>query len=313
MTIQPEPTRRGPNRAQWTFATIVVLFGVCVVLTKVLRGVGLGQSAAFYMGLPLVLALLMVLMPNSGNAYGMVLKAVTICLLLSIPVLGEGFVCVLFIAPLAYAIPLLVVAVVRLSKGRHRRMQVVAVPALLAVMALEGVTPELAVDGNAEVSATRTVEATSAQVEAALAEPLGFGEPSGVLALGFPRPLMDHGSALRVGERRVVMFDGAHHRMPLMKQHHWGTEGTELVFEISARTPTSVRMRVLSDATPIATWLHWRQVEIRWESVDSERTAITWVLDYERQLAPAWYFGPLERFVAGRAANYLLDSLDLPA
>ncbi|MFD4369676.1 hypothetical protein [Rhodococcus sp. NPDC058521] len=315
MSTDMEPRRGRPTRAQWTLAAIVVAFIACTATAKALKFGGLEQTAAFYIGVPLVLAVVLVLSPNSGNLYAMALKVVTIVLLLSVPLLGEGFVCVLFAAPLFYGVALLVVGLVNLVRksGPDSRSRVLVVPALFALLAMEGVVPATTVDGNTSVSASTIVDAGADEVSAALGRPLAFSEPTGILAAGFPRPHMDHGSALEPGQQRVIMFDGAHHRTPFVAAHHWGTETSELVLQVDEVGTHSVRMHAVSDTTPLATWLAWKSVEIGWLELPDGRTQVTWQLDYERKLSPSWYFGPLEQFVVQRAAEYLVGSIDVRA
>ena len=39
---------------------------------------------------------------------------------------------------------------------------------------------------------------------------------------------------------------------------------------------------------------------------------VSWSLRYRRELDPAWYFGPWERYGVGLAAGYLIDNLAAP-
>ncbi|OHV04164.1 hypothetical protein BKN37_11435 [Mycobacterium talmoniae] len=295
-------------------AGLIVAFVVGLVLFKLVKGVGLGQTAAFYIGIPTVLALILTLSAPSGRAIGMTIKAITILLLLAIPVLGEGFICVLIAAPLFYGVGIIVAWLVdRLRRRGGGVARIVVLPVVALALSAEGVAPAVTLPGDTAVAAHRTVAATPDEVIAALSRPLRFAQvaPTGVLALGFPRPRMDHGSGLAVGDRRTVLFDGAHHRPSFIAAHHWGEAPSQVEFEVVERGPNSVRMRLVSDTTPLATWLTWRSVDISWHSVDPGHTAISWALRYTRRLAPAWYFGPIERVVAQRAAAYLLDALDL--
>lgn len=310
-----EPGSYRPTRAQWSLAGLILAFVVGVVLFRVLKGVGLGQTAAFYIGIPSVLALILTLSAPSGRAMGMTLKAVTILLLLAMPVAGEGFICVIIAAPLFYAVAIVVVLIVRALRNSARRgpARVWVLPAVVVMLTMEGVVPALTMPGDSTVSATRVVAATPEQVAEALARPLQFTDvaPSGVLALGFPRPMMDHGSTLQVGDRRTVMFEGGHHRPAFVAAHHWGEAPSTLEFEVAAKAPDSVRFRAVSDSTPLATWLTWHSADVSWRAVDADHTEITWSLSYTRRLAPAWYFGPIEAVVTQRAAAYLLDAIDL--
>lgn len=314
MSARSAGGRYRPGTAQWKLAGLIVTFVVGLVLVKVVKGAGLGQTAAFYIGIPTVLALILTLSAPSGRAIGMTIKAITILLLLAIPVLGEGFVCVFIAAPLFYGVGILIAwAVQRLGEADDGVARVAVLPVLVLAMAGEGVVPALTFSGDNSVTATRTVTAMPADVAGALSRPLRFGDvaPAGLLAAGFPRPHADSGGGLEVGDRRMVTFDGAHHRPPVMAAHHWGEGSSHLEFEVSGRDANSVRLTAVSDHTPLATWLTWRAAEIRWHPVDAGHTEISWTLHYTRRLAPAWYFSPIEQVVTQRAAAYLLDTLDL--
>lgn len=307
--------RYRPSRAQWSLVGLILGFVVGVVLFRVIKGFGLGQTAAFYIGIPTVLALILTLTAPSGRIMGMTLKAITILLLLAIPVAGETFICVIIAAPLFYAVGIVVALIVGAARKSDRpgTARIAVVPALALVVSMEGVVPALTLPGDNTVSASRIVAATPDQVAAALGRPLRLSEvaPSGVLALGFPKPLMDHGGPLQVGQRRTVMFEGGHHRPGFVAAHHWGEAPSAVDFEVAARTADSVQFLPVSDATPLATWLTWRASDVSWHAVDSGHTEITWSLSYTRRLAPAWYFGPIEAVVTQRAAAYLLDAVDL--
>lgn len=309
------PERYRPSPAQWSLAGLILAFVVGVVLFRVLKGVGLGQTAAFYIGIPTVLALILTLTAPSGRIMGMTLKAITILLLLAIPVAGETFICVIIAAPLFYAVGIVVALVVgAIRRSKHPGPARIAVlPAIALVLSMEGVVPALTLPGDTTVTASRVVDATPDQVSAALARPLRFAEvaPSGVLSLGFPKPTMDHGGPLQVGDRRTVMFEGGHHRPAFMAANHWGPMPSTLELAVSARTADSVRFQPVSDTTPLATWLTWRAADVSWHAVDDGHTAITWSLSYTRRLSPAWYFGPIEAGVTQRAAAYLVNAVDL--
>ncbi|MDV8024441.1 hypothetical protein [Rhodococcus sp. IEGM 1330] len=306
-----------PNRQQWVLAAIVVAFAAAVIVRKILQETGQDQTAAFYVGIPAVLAIVVVLSAPWGNVIGTTVKVVTVCLLLSMIVLGEGFICVIFAAPLFYSVAILVAAVVAYVRRQAGggTLQVAVLPVLLLVMASEGVLPATTLPSDSTVSSTRVFDASSADVARAVGSPLRFHdvEPSGILSWGFPEPMHDEVEGSRVGDRRVIEFAGAHHRPALLSTHHWGEQSSELTLEVVEQDATSVRLRVVSDTTPLASWLTWKTVDIDWAEQGDGRTAVTWTLNFDRELAPAWYFGPIESVVAERAAGYLLDSLDLQA
>lgn len=315
----PAPAKPARTRAQYIVAITIVAFAVVMVMRQVLQQTGIAQTSAFYIAIPAVVALLVVFSAPGKSAIGVVVKVVTVLLLLSMMLVGEGFICVIIVAPVFYLVAVLVTvvveAIVKGVDGRRGGLPVLVVPALVLLASMEGVVPAMTLAGATTVEASRTIEATPEQVEAAWQLPMDFDANArpGVLSWGFPEPLDDSGGALEVGQRRIVTFSGAHHRSFFVSDHHWGEDTTELIFEVVARTPNSARLKVVADTTPISTWLTWNVVDINWYSVDPSHTAVDLDLSYTRELAPAWYFGPIEEFVSGRAASYLLDTLEIQA
>lgn len=310
--VPSEPHR--PNRQQWVLAAIVLALAAAVIVRSLLQKTGYEQTAAFYVGIPTVLAIVVVLSAPWGSVIGTTLKVVTVCLLLSMIVLGEGFICVIFAAPIFYGVAVIVAGLISYFRRQGgNTLQISVLPVLVLVMATEGVLPMTTFATDSTVSATRVFDASSDEVGSAVGSPLRFHEvaPSGILSWGFPEPQHDDVQGSQVGDRRIVEFAGAHHRPAMMSTHHWGEQSSALTLEVTERSATSVRMRVVSDTTPLATWLTWKTIDIGWSEQGDGRTAVTWTLNFDRELAPAWYFGPIECVVAERAAGYLLDSLDL--
>ncbi len=308
--------KRRPTYAQSIVVGVVLAFAVAAFLRQALQESGAAQSAAFYVGIPAIVAVIVVLSAPGRSAVGIVMKVITVLLLMSMMLLGEGFICVIIAAPIFYLVGALVaLAVEKIVPGRDDKtgLQIVAVPALMVLASMEGVVPATTFSGPTTVSAARVLDVGSAEVEAAWERPLDFDGTSlpGVLSWGFPQPQSDSGGALEVGERRTVSFTGAHHRPLFVADHHWGEHATELIFEVVDRTPNSARLRIVDDTTPISSWLTWNVADISWRTVDGSRTSIELDLTYTRELAPAWYFGPIEKAVTERAAEYLIDSLDL--
>jgi hypothetical protein len=67
-----------------------------------------------------------------------------------------------------------------------------------------------------------------------------------------------------------------------------------------------------SDTSHIVHWLSWRESHVAWRPAGAGRTEVTWTLLYDRELDPAWYFGPFERYAVRLATGYLLDTLATP-
>jgi hypothetical protein len=298
-------TEQGVSRAQIRLALLVGGIAVASILYRVVYLGGMDQTAALFVGLPGVLAVVVALTPRAGSATGMAIKATTILLLIAGPLYGEGFVCILFISPLFYLVAVLVGgtidAVRRWRSGRASRTYAfVLLPVLLASLSLEGTTSWTTLARSQSVTATRVVAGTPRDVERSLAGTPRFDRPlPRLLRLGFPRPVAAEGSGLRVGDVRSVVFES---RMGK----------AEVVFAIAERRPGFVRFRAVADRTPIARWLGWRDAIVRWRAVGAGRTEVRWTVRFTRELDPAWYFGPWERYGARTAAAYLIDTLATP-
>ena len=75
--------------AQWSVVAIIVAFATGAFLYKLLMHERLGHSAAMFLGIPAVLAILLALAPKAKTATGGILKGITLALLVVAPLLGE--------------------------------------------------------------------------------------------------------------------------------------------------------------------------------------------------------------------------------
>jgi len=121
-----------------------------------------------------------------------------------------------------------------------------------------------------------------------------FPIPSFIAA--FPRPvdvMVDEGTAL--GAKRVVKFKGR--------------EGEGLLsLEVTDRTANNAIFTVLSDTSPIAQWVAHRSIEYRVEPAGLN-TKLTVSIQYERKLAPAWFFNPFMNGATAMAMNVLASDV----
>jgi hypothetical protein len=266
-----------------------------MLLYKALHAGHLEQTAAFYVGIPAVIAITIALTVRPRSVTGLVMATVTIGLALAGPMLGEGIVCLVFAAPIFYIVGLIVGITIDLARGRRGGLNVLVVPVLL-LTAAEGTTEATSLPREERVTAIREVGA--ADVESALAAPPVFGGfESAFLRLGFPRPLNARGEGLEVGATREVMFTprrslgiGA------------AAEPRSMTLRVVERTPGRVVFDVVRDTT-LARWLDLRRAEFSWDG-----THLVVSLRYHRTFDPGWYFGPLQRFAAGEAAGYLAET-----
>jgi len=288
---------RAERTARASVMAIVVTLIVVSIAYRVLVVKHLEHTSLVFVGLP-ALAAITLLQSRPRTAIGIVNKVIAILLCLSGILFGESLVCILLAAPIFFLIGTVIGLVInKLTGGKWRG----AVCLVVMPLSLEGVAPSLAFDREERVTVTRTVEATPDQVRLALASTPHFDRAlPPFFRLGFPTPMHTSGDGLGIGDERRVMF--AHGR------HHTGA----LVLRVTAADSASVAFTVASDSSYITHWLSWDGADVRWAPVGAGRTRLTWTLRYRRRLDPAWYFAPLERYGAGLAAGYLIETLATP-
>jgi hypothetical protein len=288
--------------AQWTLIIVIVALTLVGVLYRIFVMHKLEQTAALFIGLPAVLAIAITLTPHAKSATGMIMKAMTIALLMSGPILGEGFICILMAAPLFYLVGAIIGLVVDRKGNKEKGVTtsvIVLFPFLLA--SLEGTTPSLSFPREQQITVTKIVNGTPAEVERALGrQPVFDAALPPFLQLKFPRPVATSGEGLTVGSERRIHFAGG--------EGHPG----DLLLRITDREPSSVTFTAQSDTSKIAHWMTWRASHVAWRAAGENRTEVTWTIAYDRELDPAWYFAPWERYATRLAASYLIDSLAAP-
>jgi len=302
--FDPVESRREFLPAKWWVVFLVIAFIAGSVMYRYLMHEHYGHSAAMFIGIPAVLAILLALTPKAKTATGGIVKGITLGLLVIAPLLGEGYLCILMAAPIFYAVGLVVGVPVDLARRRERGKETLSCIVLLLIpMCLEGVVPQFTVNRAQTVVATKIVNAPAASVEQVLrTSPRIDTTLPRFLRIGFPRPLKAQGQGLERGDQRAILFSGAE-----------GDPAGYLVMRVAERRPGYVRFETISDGSKLTQWIRWDSSEVEWTPTDATHTLVTWHIHFERQLDPAWYFTPWERAAVCEAAKYLIDANATPA
>jgi hypothetical protein len=289
------------TRDQWTLVGVIIALTVAGALYRVFMANGLAQSSALFIGLPAILAIILTLTPRATSATGVIMKSTTVALLMSGAIFGEGFLCILMSAPLFYLVGAAIGLIVDYQRRKDKSPTlpiVVIVPILLS--SLEGTTPALTFPRQEEIRVTKVVNGSPADVEHALAQQPVFDKTLPAFIRKYPRPVRSSGEGLTVGSVRRMHFVGGE-----------GSPG-DLTMRVTKREPSSVTFTAESDTSHIRHWLTWRESHVAWRAAGAGRTEVTWTLRYDRELDPAWYFGPFERYATRLATEYLVDTLATP-
>ncbi|MFE1167598.1 hypothetical protein [Nocardiopsis sp. NPDC058789] len=318
----PEPVRgvpedgegvSRPTAARWILAGIVLAVFAALLAVRVTRFGGLDQTALFYVGLPAMLALLVVLCVRVRGAGAVAMAVTTVCLLMAGPMLGEGMVCLVISAPLIYGVVALVAWVVGALRRTDRRHSnaLLAVPLLFA-LALEGVAGFSLLPREDAGTGSVLVGADPADVAAALAAPPAYAAPDALLlsAVPFPEPVEAVGSGLEEGDTRVVHFTPRRTLAPGAEPtpRHLGLE----VVESEVRADGGRVVFAVTEDTAFANWMRMERAVATWRG-EPDGTRLTWEIEYTRTYDPSWYFGPVQSHVTDLAADYLAGTFQREA
>lgn len=300
-TWEPEvatdrPPRRPPRLANWILAGLIAGFGIVAFVATVRAG--RADSALLFVGLPVLLAVALALIP-ARTSHGRVFVITTIALLLAAVALHEGAICVILAAPLVYLVVHGATLVIDLVRDHRRRYALLALPLILMV-AVEGSGEGLRVQPVQTVEVVRTVALPVDEVgDLIAAGPLPAPvRPLSLRALGVPVPVTVHGDGLEPGDRWQFGYPGSAHG-----------PGGEIVTEVTTRGSSRADFAVVADTAITARWFAWQRAEISWQAVDADHTEVRVTATFTRGLDPSWYFGPLQEHLMRQGMAHLLDML----
>jgi hypothetical protein len=289
---------RRPGTANWVLAGVVAVVGAAAFVAAVTTG--RRDSALLFVGLPVLLAVLLVLMPGR-TTHGRVFTTTTMVLLLAAVAFHEGAICVVLAAPLVYAVVHLTTLLVQAVRRGNRPYVLLPVP-LLLLSGIEGTSPALRVAPDQVVEVSRVVAMAPDAVYGHLA---AGPHPTGLRSvplrlLGMPTPEQVVGDGLDPGDRWLLHYPGSAHG-----------PGGHTVAEVSGRTADRIDFTVVQDNAITARWFRWEYASIAWQPAGSGRTRVTLRMGFRRGLDPSWYFGPLQAGLMHEGGGHLLDMLDL--
>ena len=160
---------------------------------------------------------------------------------------------------------------------------------------LEGVHPLFTWERHQKVTVKREILISPFDIEKSLARRLEFKQKFPIfLRLGFPIPSETKGEGLTLGSKRCVHFSGGE-----------GQPG-DLCAQITERDNNKIVFSNIEDKSHISHWLSWKKSVIYWKELDHNKVEVRWIITYDRELDPAWYFAPLERYAVRLVGEYLM-------
>jgi hypothetical protein len=288
----PDPTTPAQGSRGGRVLALGIVAVSAVSATLLLYRSGRLDSAALFVGLPLVLAVILALAPPAKSLHGLTFRVVTFGLLITSAFLHEGAACVLMAAPLVYGVAHLIAELVSQVRRRTQHRAALAVIPLLLITSLEGTAYR--VDPEQTVSTERVVAMAPADVVQRIQHGPDFSatRPFLLRFSGYPTPTAAVGKDLAIGTRWTFTLVGG-----------------EIVTQVSARDSERIEFTVVSDSSKTARWLHWRRAIIHVTPLASGGTTVRLELSFVRRLDPSWYFGPIEQAMVGAGLDHFADAL----
>jgi hypothetical protein len=283
--------------------TLVIIIGAGFYISIVYHS-RLDASAAFYIGLPALISVLVIMTNPSDSPMGATMKGITLALLLSVPLLQEGFLCVLFAAPLFYAVGAIVAYIYTRCTRKNtgdKNIRAYAPLLLLAVVATEGTTDALSFNRDTVVTVERVIASPAATVAANLEKPARFTKDVPLFLRIFPQP----SDVAQQGDEQRMHF--------VYKKHIWfNARAGDVVFKISERGENYIHSEVTSDSSYLHTYMDWKSSRVAWQAIDDTHTRVSWTIRYKRKLDPAWYFAPMEEYAVQKVGEMLINTAANP-
>jgi len=273
------------------------------------------RSALLYVGIPFVIAIALLFIERPKQASNWKRRYINLVLLSLIIMLGssvvlfEGFVCVVMFMPIYFGIVLLMFLFEALRRFFHHRQYGRYAADLLSLVillsAFEGVVEQLSFEREYSVAVEQVIAADIAQIKKQLTRPIELNKSRHPLLALFPMPYAIEAGTLNAGDVHRLNF--RYHRWFVTNTH----EGS-MALEISEVQDYYIRTQFIEDSSYISSYIQLHGTEIRLQPLGDGHTKVSLTIHYKRILDPVWYFGPLQQFVIGETAQFLLDHVITP-
>ena len=290
---------------------ILLLVALALIGIALLRRSSLLSTALLYIGIPSTLAFAITLLraPKPDQPWWHQYRELSlislIVFLASSMVLSEGFICIAFFLPIYFLVISIVFLCHRFIVTRKRRsgkLMVSILPLLILVSAFEGTTESLSLERVSYTTATRVANLTPDQVMRNLTRPIDLNKRRNWLLSVFPMPYHFDAGSLNPGD--IHRIHTRYHRWFVTNTHRG-----ELHLQILEVTPTEVHTRIIHDTTFFSTYLTQIGTRISLNEIAPGQTEITLRFDYRRNLDPAWYFHPLQKYAMSQMAGFFIDEV----
>tara|TARA_Y100000739_G_C20539378_1_gene432812 strand:+ start:294 stop:1205 length:912 start_codon:yes stop_codon:yes gene_type:complete len=277
---------------------LYLLVGVLVTASiafRLILNYNFEQTSILFVGLPALMTLLIIKYSKTPKTtFGIVFKVLTLFLLMSSILLGEGIVCILFAAPIFYGVAALIVFFYEFLKKKKKSKlnSIIILPIILISAQPFGIVSE----PKTQTVETFVVVNKNTSIEAFNNSPNFMNSLPSFFKLGFPSPIGIKGTGTSIGDIREIQFKS-------------NTKGIgTLILEVVKRNNSSIVFKPIMDDTHMNHWLTWKKMKVEVFNTNANQTKVKWTSQYQCDLGPAWYFEPLEEIAVEIMNKHLINS-----
>ena len=291
----------------------MIILGAVTLLTRLMLDSRFATTSLFYCLVPYVIGVILYLFVpqptgwSKARRIGRHLLATVIVMLVSSAIIFEGFLCVLFAAPLYILFSLLAFTVMPNKHDPDRLKQADIfkasfVPLAVMVISVEGLTDTTSFPREDVITRTHVLSLTPEQIHTNLARPVHLEEGRSKFLSIFPLPHHIDAPAFAAGQTHTAYF--TYRRWGFTNVHRGKTQ-----LYIKTVEPLFVETEVRTNTSYFANYLTIHGTQIKMVPQADGTTQVSLTIRYRRDLDPAWYFGPLQRRAVGESADYLLKNI----
>jgi len=286
-------TQKQKNSKQILYVVVIVL-AIANFAFKFMNEIKIEQTSILFVGIPALITILLVKYSDKPkNIYGVVFKTMTLFLLLSSVLLGEGMVCIIIMAPIFYLIAGIIAFIMEYlrTKNKSKLNSFILIPVLLILAQANEINKSPSV-----INIETKVEVLKHSNFSAFNTAPNFLENlPNFFKIGFPKPIAIEGEGINVGDYRKIQFES-------------NTKGIgTLHLKIKEKTKNTILFEVIEDDTHINHWLTWKKMKVSIENKNNS-SVITWNTHYTCDLGPSWYFQPIENYGVETMNTFLIES-----
>lgn len=293
------------------YARLMFIVGAAALTMKAMLESRYADSVVVYLAIPFVISVLIheFTEPRSDDTVGghvlRHVRSALIVMLASSALLMEGFICVLFMIPIYLFGALLAYIFMEIrqnARDRKSQMKAYAIPALVALLSIEGLTAATTLPRFQTVTVTRELQATPAELQANMAQPISFDASRTWLLSAFPLPVKVDAGTLKAGDTHTLDFIYKRWFFTLAK------EG-QMQLRLDEVRPDYIHTTVTKNTSYLAGYMDIDGTEVHFHDLGTGHTRVSLTLRYERHLDPSWYFGPLQSLAMRQSADYLINTV----